>query len=154
MSCQFDTMANLRLTAWNGSTWKDLGNGGTVGTTNTGTIKTTGNSSIYGYYTLATTDTFRCVKCEADAGEDKVALQLEQILIGSIDNNAVSILWTPENRLLEFRKSQVLYSPLYKEVMKKQVTNSTGCIAEDTMEIQVNLNPDYSHFNLRCPTHE
>lgn len=154
MSCQFDTMANLRLTAWNGSTWKDLGNGGTTGTTTTGTIKTTSTSSIYGYYTLATIDTFRCVKCEADAGEDKVAIQFDQILIGGIDNNAVSIQWTPENRLLEFRKSQVLYSPLYKEVMKKQVINSIGCLAEDNMEIQVNLNPNYNHFNLRCPTHE
>ena len=145
---------NLKLAAHNGTLWKDLGNGGTTGNLTTGTIKTAAAATIYGYYTLATTDTFRCVKYEADAGRDKIAMQFEQILIGGIENNAVSVHWVPENWLLEFGKSQVLYSPLYKEVMKKQVINSIGCLAEDTVEIQVNLNPDYRHFNLRCPTHE
>ncbi|MEX1187824.1 MAG: hypothetical protein WED33_01100, partial [Bacteroidia bacterium] len=70
MGCSYDTLDNLKITAYNGSTWKDLGNGGTTGNDTLGTISTNGAATVYGMYTLATTDTFDCVPCRADAGED------------------------------------------------------------------------------------
>jgi hypothetical protein len=59
-SCSFSNMANLKVGAWDGTTWKDKGNGGTTGTATAGTIVTNGVSTTYGAYTLATSATFDC----------------------------------------------------------------------------------------------
>ncbi len=58
-SCGFSSTANLKVAAWNGTTWKDKGNNGTTGTTTAGTIITNA-STTYGPYTLATSATFDC----------------------------------------------------------------------------------------------
>ncbi len=59
-SCGFSSTANLKVAAWDGTTWKDKGNGGTTGNTTAGTIVTNGVSTTYGAYGLATTATFDC----------------------------------------------------------------------------------------------
>ncbi|MCG3165591.1 MAG: hypothetical protein POELPBGB_01359 [Bacteroidia bacterium] len=74
-SCSFSNTANLKVAAWNGTTWKDKGNGGTTGTTSAGTIVTNGTSSDYGAYSLATTSTFDCYCFDAtDLGNNNVTL--------------------------------------------------------------------------------
>jgi len=72
MGCSYDTLDNSKIAAYNGSSWKDLGQGSTSGNDSLGTITTNGVSTVYGIYTLATTDTFDCVPCRADAGEDRI----------------------------------------------------------------------------------
>lgn len=49
---------NLRVAGWNGSTWKDLGNGGTTGSTASGTIisQTSPLVSIFNVFTLASSN--------------------------------------------------------------------------------------------------
>lgn len=61
-SCDFDDYNDLLVTAWNGSQWKDLGNGVTTGNNVQGTVATTATSSIYNLYTLGTTDDFTCAR--------------------------------------------------------------------------------------------
>jgi Secretion system C-terminal sorting domain len=43
----------LAVAAWNGTTWTDRGNGGTAGTTTSGTVVTATPSTVYGPFTLA-----------------------------------------------------------------------------------------------------
>ena len=154
MSCQFNNMANLRLTAWNGSTWKDLGNGGTTGTTITGTIKTTSTNSIYGYYTLATTDTFRCVKCEADAGRDTIVDKYEPIVLGAIEDQNSQILWLPNDRLVNANNSQTILFPIITEILTKTVTNTYGCAAKDAVYVVVNEIFNEKKFLIPCKSLE
>jgi len=59
-SCSFTSMADLLVTAWDGSEWKDLGNGGTTGTADAGTVVTASPSSIFGVYTIASSTTLAC----------------------------------------------------------------------------------------------
>ncbi len=61
-SCGFDDKADLLVTAWNGSQWKNLGNGGVAGNDVKGTVITSAASTFYGLYTLATTDEFVCAR--------------------------------------------------------------------------------------------
>jgi len=62
-SCAFDTLANLRVTAYDttgSGEWKDLGNGGTTGDTLVGTVVTDGVSAKYGAYAIASIEGFSC----------------------------------------------------------------------------------------------
>jgi hypothetical protein len=56
-----DDLVNLKVAGWNGTTWKDLGNGGTTGGVSpaTGTVSTSAVASLatYGAYTLASANT-------------------------------------------------------------------------------------------------
>ncbi|HNP76793.1 MAG TPA: T9SS type A sorting domain-containing protein [Cyclobacteriaceae bacterium] len=56
-----DDLPNLKVAGWNGTTWKDLGNGGTTGAVSpaTGTISTSAVAPLatYGAYTLASANT-------------------------------------------------------------------------------------------------
>jgi len=63
-SCAFDTLANLRVTAYDttgSGEWKNLGNGGTTGNVSVGTVVTGSASGVYGVYAVGTTDSFPCV---------------------------------------------------------------------------------------------
>lgn len=62
-SCAFDTLANLRVTAFDttgSGEWKNLGNGGTTGNVNAGTVVTGSASGVFGAYALGTIDKFSC----------------------------------------------------------------------------------------------
>jgi hypothetical protein len=60
-SCTFASTANLKIANWNGTQWKDKGNGGVTGNIGSGTIVTNGATSTYGTFTLGSTSTFNCV---------------------------------------------------------------------------------------------
>ncbi|MEO8148607.1 MAG: T9SS type A sorting domain-containing protein [Bacteroidia bacterium] len=51
-SCGVNYLPNLTVAQWNGSMWKDFGNGGTTGTTSSGTIITSAPVTTYGPFTL------------------------------------------------------------------------------------------------------
>lgn len=52
-SCGVTNLSDLVVARWNGTTWKDHGNGGTTGTTAGGTIKTLGPVTAFSPFTLA-----------------------------------------------------------------------------------------------------
>jgi hypothetical protein len=52
-SCGITSPADLAVVRWNGTTWKDHGNGGTMGTTTSGSITTSGVVTAFSPFTLA-----------------------------------------------------------------------------------------------------
>lgn len=90
-SCTFASTANLKVAAWDGTTWKDKGNGGTTGTTSAGTIVTSGTSNVYGPYTLATTATFACLNDVIIDGE--FPTHTATIEIDSISGDTLPIVY-------------------------------------------------------------
>ncbi len=62
-ACHFDSIDSLRVASWDGVKWKNLGNGGTTGDTNAGSIITNSASSNYFSFALGTTDFFECLLC-------------------------------------------------------------------------------------------
>lgn len=52
-SCGVDQLPHLRVAGWNGSLWADHGNGGTTGTTTSGTVISAGTVSQFTAFTLA-----------------------------------------------------------------------------------------------------
>jgi hypothetical protein len=144
MGCSYDTLDNLKVTAYNGSTWKDLGNGGTSGNDSTGTISTNGVTSVFGMYTLATTDTFDCVPCRADAGEDKHILQFMSTIIGNqLSNepieNIQEINWSPLIGLYKPNKLETRCSGYANTEYTLELINSKGCFSID--KTMVNITP-------------
>lgn len=52
-SCGVTNLSDLRVARWDGSMWKDHGNGGTTGTTGAGTVITSGAVTSFSPFTLA-----------------------------------------------------------------------------------------------------
>jgi hypothetical protein len=52
-SCGVDQLADLIVSRWDGSEWKNHGNGGTTGNNTTGTVISSGNISTFSPFTLA-----------------------------------------------------------------------------------------------------
>lgn len=153
MGCSYDSLDNLKIAAYNSSTWKDLGNGGTTGNDSTGTITTNGVSSVYGMYTLATSDTFDCVPCRADAGEDII---LESSFYNSWPS--VGVLecpsefiysWSPTTYLSTAGNCRTKVKNFQGDLaLTLSTTNVDGCEAKDTVFIINNWNFTNSKPNL------
>lgn len=137
MSCGFDTLTELRVSAWNGTKWKDLGIGSPTGNDAAGTIATASASTIYGAYTLATVDTFDCVPCRADAGVDKVIYWSYDIRIGSTEIGGLTYQWNPTSGLDDSTIADPIALQLSSTEYQVEVTNSSGCVATDEMHLEV-----------------
>jgi hypothetical protein len=62
-SCAFDTLANLKVVSRDTTSaglWKDLGNGGTTGNVNAGTVVTAAAATGYWAFALGSSDVYRC----------------------------------------------------------------------------------------------
>lgn len=81
-SCGVTVPADLRVARWNGSMWKDHGNGGTTGTTATGTIVTAGAVTAFSPFTLASVST-----------ENPLPVELLNFTAYK-DNHQVQTLWS------------------------------------------------------------
>jgi len=139
----------LKLAAHNGTLWKDLGNGGTTGNLTTGTIKTAAAATVYGYYTLATTDTFGCVKC--DAGEDKIINSVPYVVIGkSLVENGFVCNWTPSSIISENSAPVYFVGPNEITIYKLTTTKLQNCVAIDNVEVFVFPRPPLPPFNHNC----
>lgn len=138
MSCGFDTLNNLRIAAWNGSQWKDQGNGGTSGdTTSGGTIIATSAPGIYGPYTLATVDTFRCVSCVADAGTNTWVFEGNSRQLGIETVAGYTYLWTPDTELDDDEIAMPTASPTSSLIYTLEITNTWSCKAVDEVSLTV-----------------
>lgn len=81
-SCGVSNPSELRVARWNGTMWKDHGNGGTTGTMAAGTIVSEGTISSFSPFTLASTTTNN-------------PLPIELISFDAIcNNNAVDVKWS------------------------------------------------------------
>lgn len=149
MGCQFDSLSHLKVAAWNGSQWKDKGNGGTTGTNNEGTISTSGTSSTYGMFTLGTSDTLRCVPCRADAGADKIIDGIPAVIIGLEITSADSFAWSPSQGIHVNGFASAYANPGVTSSYTLLVVNSQDCAATDDVVVVVVPRP-FPVFNHRC----
>jgi len=100
-SCAFDTLANLRITAYDttgSGQWKNLGNGGTTGNASVGTVVTGSASGVYGAYALGTVDSLACLSCNfsyhvtaKDTCIDVIGNETETLILVKQDSNNTSI---------------------------------------------------------------
>lgn len=83
-------IANLRVAGWNGSTWKDLGNGGTTGNTASGTIISQASPlvSVFNVFTLASSNL-----------SNPLPVTLTNFSCGLTNAQAVEIRWETESEL-------------------------------------------------------
>ena len=153
MGCQFDSLSHLKVAAWNGSQWKDKGNGGTTGNTNEGTISTSGASSTYGMFTLGTSDTLRCVPCRANAGDDTTSTRYNLLILGNDEFFNTNVSWSPSDRLSNSFLPYVNLSAFESEIFTKQVVNSIGCIAVDYVYVIVNIG-SFKELTMPCISYE
>lgn len=81
---------NLRVAGWNGTTWKDLGNGGATGTTSNGTIISQAAPlvSIFNAFTLASSNF-----------SNPLPVTLTGFTCGLNKNNVVEITWETQSEL-------------------------------------------------------
>ena len=142
-SCDFDTLANLMIAAWDtaNSKWVDLGNGATSGDTDSGNIDSDGAATLYSYYALASKDTLDCVPCRADAGEDKSVWFRYSVTIGTDSIPGFMYQWNPFEDLNSNSLSSPIASPLSNIDYHLETTNMVGCKAEDRVTVEVRIPP-------------
>lgn len=136
-SCSFANTANLKVAAWNGSTWKDKGNGATTGNRAAGTVVTNGTSDVYGAYALATSSTFYCVPCQAYAGPDSIVeiYYGDTVQLGQTDPGGYTYSWSPTTDLSASNISNPLAWPKIDVVYTLTATNTKGCAAKARIPI-------------------
>lgn len=93
-SCGVTNLSDLRVARWNGSTWKDHGNGGTSGNTTTGTIASSGAISSFSPFTLSSSSTENPLPVNLirfSANETNRQVLLEWTTASEINNEYFSI---------------------------------------------------------------
>lgn len=86
-SCIIDNLSDLRIARWNGTEWKDHGNGGTSGTTASGTLITSAAVSSFSPFTLASST--------ANNAFPITLLNFSAIL----NNNKVDLKWSTSSEI-------------------------------------------------------
>ncbi len=81
-SCGVSNMADLRVAHWTGSTWEDLGNSSTTGTTTSGTITSAIASSSYSPFTIGST-----------SADNALPLTLIDFRAETLGNGRVGLEW-------------------------------------------------------------
>ena len=146
MSCGFDTKANLRIAAWNGTLWADKGNGASTGDSTAGSITSSSASTHYGYFILATLDTFRCIPCRAYAGKDKTIFPGGGTYLGKTAVGGNTYLWEPSVNISDHSIANPYVDPASSIQYRVETTNSIGCKASDNVRVNVTTLPP----SLRC----
>ena len=80
-SCGVSTMSDLRVARWNGSLWKDHGNGGTTGNNANGTVITSAAVTNFSPFTLASV-----------SNENPLPVELISFN-AKLNNNVVDLTW-------------------------------------------------------------
>ena len=82
-SCGVDDIPNVRIAHWDGTTWNDLGNGGTTGTATSGTVITSAIVSSFSPFTLA-----------SHSQNNPLPIELLNFTAKYNGSNAVDLNWT------------------------------------------------------------
>lgn len=97
-SCGVTNLGNLRVARWDGTSWRDHGNGGTTGTTLTGSITTNGVVTNFSPFTLA-----------SNSFENPLPVELISFT-ASLKQEVVELIWQTESEIqnakFELEKSQ------------------------------------------------
>jgi hypothetical protein len=135
MTCEVTDLTELLVAGWDGTgeEWVDHGSGSTTGDTDEGTITSDGTVSDFVAYALATDDSFDCVPCRADAGEDMTIASGYSVAIGGNSPANCTYSWNPTTFLISSNVANPRTKPLYSIEYVLEVANSNGCVATDEM---------------------
>ncbi|MFO0434220.1 MAG: T9SS type A sorting domain-containing protein, partial [Sphingobacteriaceae bacterium] len=86
-SCGVTSLPDLRVARWNGSMWKDQGNGGTGGNTTTGTVVSSGVVTAFSPFTLA-----------SSTSANPLPIEL-LYFTAACNNNIVTFNWATANEI-------------------------------------------------------
>jgi hypothetical protein len=138
-SCAVDNLSNLKVAAWDGSTWKDKGNGGTSGNVYVGTVLSSAASSTFGAYGVGTSTSFVCM-CDtvfADAGADTLISLGEIAYLGNEEQEGYTYEWSPVTGLNDTTLANPEATPLNTTEYVLLMTDPNGCKATDTVEVSI-----------------
>jgi hypothetical protein len=137
-TCGLPTTDSLKVAAYNGTTWKDLGHGTTTGNTTTGTVRTAAASTVYGPYALANYTTVSAI-----AGPDRVIEAGDTATIGIVENTPAWLYdWTPATYVLDADSAITSAWPTVKTQYILEVEAENGCTQQDTMMVYITTTPE------------
>ncbi len=126
-SCGVTSLPDLAVTRWDGSMWKDHGNGGTTGTTSNGTVVTTAAVTSFSPFTLAS----------RTAGVNPLPIELLSFTANYNSSNKVNLKWITASETnndfftIERSKDGVFFNELN---VVDGAGNSTGTLNYSTID--------------------
>lgn len=140
-TCPLADSSTLHMANWDGTKWKDLGNGGITGNRYVGKITNGSTVASYSYFALANSMCFLSI----NAGSDKSICAGDSTVIGNMSMVSMATgprySWNPATALSD----PLLPVPVAKPVSTTNyivtVTDSGGCSAKDTMIVNYHALP-------------
>lgn len=141
-ACDLFDSATVKVANWNGSTWKDLGNGGVTGNRYVGNIANSTTVVTYGYFALG----YNMCFLAANAGSDQHTCMSDSTTIGALPvatNGMTSYTynWSPSTGLSSTTAANPKANPSSTINYVVSVTDASGCTKRDTITIMPR-NPD------------
>ncbi|MCF8276162.1 MAG: SBBP repeat-containing protein [Flavobacteriales bacterium] len=137
VACGISSISDPDVCAWNGTQWKNLGNGAEAGTVVTGTARTEKTTSIYGAYTWGNFSGL-----SADAGPDRVMVAGDTVAIGVMVQPDWDYTWVPSATVEESDSAITRAYPTTKTQYVLEVTGENSCVATDTLVVYITVLPE------------
>ncbi|MFN8236116.1 MAG: M12 family metallo-peptidase [Bacteroidia bacterium] len=142
--CEMLDSLTLKVANWNGTKWKDLGNGAITGNKDAGQIVNYSSIITYGYLTLGYNHCFLTV----NAGSDKTVCSGDSVVLGSspvanMGMGSYTYVWTPNSGLSSNSEQNPKASPSGNTDYIVTVTDALGCTNSDTASISKIVNNSF-----------
>jgi hypothetical protein len=144
-SCGQLDSATLKVANWNGTKWKDLGNGGITGNRYVGKVANSATVVTYGNFALSYNKCF----LTANAGTDQAICTSDSVSIGAsptavMGTGTYTYAWTPTTALSSSTTSNPKASPSSTTNYVITVTDVIGCSVKDTITVTYHARPTAS----------
>ncbi|HKR05080.1 MAG TPA: hypothetical protein VJY62_10650, partial [Bacteroidia bacterium] len=135
-ACDLLDSATVKVGNWNGSTWKDLGNGGVTGNKYVGKVANSATVITWGNFALAYNKCF----LTAAAGSDQGNCAGDSAIIGgspvaTMGMTPYTYSWSPSSGLSSTSVANPKANPSSTTNYIVTVTDLSGCSAQDTVTI-------------------
>ncbi|MDD5570491.1 MAG: hypothetical protein PHD97_04955, partial [Bacteroidales bacterium] len=140
-SCNITNLSTLKIGGWDGSTWKDLGNGATTGDTYNGTIKTSNVVTTYIAFLLNK-------QLKAEAGDNKSICIGSNTTIGGSptasggSGSGYTYTWSPSAGIDTISKANPTANPTATTTYTVIVTDGASTTHSDNVVVTVNSLPN------------
>lgn len=144
-ACSLADSASLRIANWNGTKWKNSGNGGITGTRYVGMVSdsaTITNTQFTNYYALSNSQCFLA----ANAGTDKSLCAGDSVTIGaspvaSRGTGTTTYTWSPSTALSSTSLANPTASPTSTTSYIVTLNDALGCSIKDTLTVNYHALP-------------
>ena len=137
MECGIASIQDPDVCAWNGSQWKNAGNGSPTGTVVTGTATTEKASGYYGPYTWGNYSGI-----SAEAGPDRVIESGDTARLGEMLQEHWDYDWTPTANVEQTDTGITRAWPSTTTKYFLEVEGENNCTATDSMVVYISVLPE------------